>query len=152
MVESRTYEFACHLTTQMDEAAVPALWQEVQALISKHGATIAAEQQPQRQRLSYEIKHQRQSFFGWVQFTTDKEELLHELEEWARLHPQVLRHIVLKLEAESDKRAAKQAEHLERKAAKQAKESAAVKKTTPEKKAGDETKLEEQLEDVIGNL
>lgn len=152
MVEPRNYEFACHITAQMDEAAVPAVWQQVQELIGKHGGTIAAEQQPQRTRLSYEIKHQRQSFFGWVQFSTDKEELLHELDEWARLHTEVLRHITLKLEPESDKRAAKQAEHLERKAAKQAREGAAVKKTSTEKKAEDTGKMEKDIEDILGNL
>jgi hypothetical protein len=79
--------------------------------------------------------------------------LLQELDEWARLHPEVLRHITLKLEPESDKRAIKQAEHLERKAAKAAKEGAAAKKTTTtEKKAEDTGKLEQQIEDVIGNL
>jgi ribosomal protein S6 len=152
MVEPRNYEFACHITTQIDEAKVPAVWGEVEALIAKHGGTILFAQQPERKRLSYEIKHQNQTFFAWVQFSTDKEELLAELKEWAALHPEVLRHIVLKLEAESDKRAAKQAEHLERKAAKQAKEGAAVKKTTAEKPAADKGKMEKDLEDILGNL
>jgi ribosomal protein S6 len=152
MVEPRNYEFACHITTQIDEAKVPAVWAEVEALISKNGGVITFAQQPERKRLSYPIKHQNQSFFAWVQFTTDREELLHELEEWARLHPEVFRHIVLKLEAESDKRATEQAAHLERKAAKQAKEGAAVKKTTPEKPAADKGKLEKDIEDIIGNL
>ncbi len=152
MVESRNYEFAYHLTTQMDEAAVPAIQQEVEALIQKHGGVITFSQQPERKKLSYAINHQTQSFFAWLQFSTDSDTLLPELDEWARLHPEVLRHVTLKLEAESDKRALKQAEHLERKAAKAAKEGAAVKKTTTEKKAEDTGKLEQQIEDVIGNL
>ncbi len=151
MVESRNYEFACHITTQVDEAAVPALWAEVEAIIAKHGGTIAFAQQPERKRLSYPIKHQTQTFFAWVQFATESEELLAELKEWAT-RPEVMRHIVLKLEAESDKRAAKQAEHLERKAARQAKEGAATKKTTTEKPAADKGKMEKDLEDVLGNL
>ncbi len=152
MEESRNYEFAYHITTQLDEAKVPAIQQEVEALIAKHGGVITFSQQPELKKLSYEIKHQRQSYFAWVQFTAENGELLPELDEWARLHPEVLRHVVLKLESESDKRAIKQAEHLERKAAKAAKEGAAVKKTTTETKAEDTGKLEQQIEDVIGNL
>jgi ribosomal protein S6 len=152
MAESRNYEFACHITTQLDEAKVPAIWSEVEQKISNHGGVITFSQQPERKRLSYPIKHQQQSFFAWVQFTVEDGTLLPELDEWARLHPEVLRHVTLKLEPESDKRALKQAEHLERKAAKAAKEGAAVKKTTPEKKAEDTGKLEQQIEDVIGNL
>ncbi len=152
MEESRNYEFACHITTLIDEAKVPAIWAEVEQMISKNGGVITFSQQPERKRLSYEIKHQQQSFFAWVQFSADNGALLPELDEWARLHPEVLRHITLKLEAESDKRALKQAEHLERKAAKAAKEGTAVKKTAPEKKAEDAGKLEQQIEDIIGSL
>lgn len=152
MVEPRNYEFACHITTQLDETQVPVIWNQVEQTIAKHGGVIVASQQPQPQRLSYSIKHQTRSFFAWVQFTTDQDTLLSELDEWARLHPEVIRHITLKLEPESDKRAAKQAAHLERKAAKQARESAATKKTTPETKASDTGKLEKQIEDVLGNL
>lgn len=156
MEESRNYEFAYHITTELDEAKVPAIQQEVEALIAKHGGVITFSQQPERKKLSYPIKHQRQSFFAWVQFTLSGVEgspsLLPELDEWARLHTEILRHVVLKLESESDKRAIKQAEHLERKAAKAVKEGAAVKKTTTETKAEDSGKLEQQIEDVIGNL
>ncbi len=152
MDEPRNYEFAYHLTTQLDEARVPQIQQEVEALIAKHGGVIIASQPPQPKRLSYPIAHQHQSFFGWVQFTASADELLPELDEWARLHPEVLRHVTLKLEPESDKRAAKQAAHLERKAAKQAREDAAVKKTAPEKKAEDTGKMEKDIEKLIGNL
>ena len=152
MVEPRNYEFACHFTTQLDEAKVPELWAQVTQTIGTHGGVITAEQPPQPQRLSYEIMHQSRTFFGWVQFQTDKEELLAALEEFCRMHPEVLRHIVLKLESESDKRAAKQAEHLERKAAKQAKEGSLQKKTVTEKKAEDTGKQDKELEDVLGNL
>lgn len=152
MVESRNYEFACHITTQIDEAQVPTIWEKAQEIIGKHGGVITQSQPPQRQRLSYPIRHQQQSFFGWAQFSLDNAEGLQELDEWARLHGDIFRHIILKLDTESDKRAAKQAEHLERKAAKQAREGAAQKKTTTEKKSGDSGKLEKQLEDVLGNL
>ncbi len=156
MDESRNYEFAYHITTELDEAKVPLVQQEVEALIQKHGGVITFSQQPERKKLSYLIKHQRQSFFAWVQFTAETGELLPELDEWARLHTEVLRHVVLKLESESDKRAIKQAEHLERKAAKAAKEGAADsatrRKDTTETKAEDTGKLEQQIEDVIGNL
>jgi ribosomal protein S6 len=152
MVEPRNYEFAYHLTTQMDEAKAPEIHAQVEALIAKHGGIITSSQQPSPKKLSYPIKHQRQSFFGWVQFSVESEALLPELDEWARLHTEVLRHIILKLEHESDRRAAKQAEHLERKAAKAAKEGAAVKKVATETPAQDKGKLEKQLEDIIGNL
>jgi ribosomal protein S6 len=152
MEESRNYEFAYHITTQLDEAKVPQIQQEVEAIITKHGGTITASQTPAPKRLSYPINHQQQSFFGWAQFSTADTSVLAELDEFARLHPEIFRHITLKLEHESDKRAAKQAEHLERKAAKAAREGTAVKKTVTEKKSEDTGKLEKQLEDIIGNL
>lgn len=152
MDEQRNYEFAYHITTQLDEAKVPQIQAEVEQLIAKLGGVITSSQAPQPKKLSYPIKHQRQSFFGWAQFTLGNAEGLAELDEYARLNADILRHITLKLEHESDKRAAKQAEHLERKAAKAAREGSAVKKTTTEKKSEDQGKLEKQLEDVIGNL
>ena len=152
MVESRNYEFACHFTTQLEEAAVPALWSEVEQMIAKHGGVVTFAQQPQPKRLSYPIRHQSQSFFAWTQFTTDKDELLAELTEWARTRPEVLRYVTIKLEAESDRRAAKQQAHLERKAAQLAREGAATKKTVTEKPAEDKGKLEKQLEDVLGTI
>jgi small subunit ribosomal protein S6 len=152
MVESRNYEFAYHITTQLDEAKVPQIQQEVEALITRNGGVITSSQAPQPKKLSYSIDHQHQSFFGWTQFTAENGLLLEELDEYARLNNDILRHVTLKIEAESDKRAAKQAEHLERKAAKAAREGTAVKKTVTEKKADDTGKLEKQLEDVIGNL
>jgi small subunit ribosomal protein S6 len=153
MVESRNYEFAYHITTVLDEATIPSIHADVEALIQKHGGIITSAQQPDRKRLSYPIKHQTQSFFAWVQFSTDSDALLAELDEWARLHTEILRHVTLKLEPESDKRAIKQAAHLERKAAKAAKEGVtAVKKTAPETPAEDKGKMEKELEDVLGNL
>lgn len=154
MDEQRNYEFAYHITTQLDEAKVPQIQQDVEAIITRHGGVITSSQPPAPKKLSYPIKHQRQSFFGWVQFSaTDPEKLLSELDESARLNADILRHVTLKLEHESDKRAAKQAEHLERKAAKAAREgTAAPRKTAVEKKSDDQGKLEQQLEDVIGNL
>jgi ribosomal protein S6 len=152
MVEPRNYEFACHITTKIAEGRAPEIWAEVEALIAKHGGVITFAQQPEPKRLSYPIKHQRQSFFAWVQFQTESDEILDELKEWANLHAEVFRHVILRLEAESDKRAAKQAEHLERKAAKQAKEGSVQKKTTSEKPAADKGKMEKDIEDVIGNL
>lgn len=152
MVEPRNYEFACHFTTQLEEAKVAALWSEVEQMISKHGGVITFAQQPQPKRLSYPIQHQSQSYFAWTQFTTENEELLADLTEWARTRPEVLRHVTLKLEAESDRRAAKQQAHLERKAAQAAREGATTKKTVAEKPAEDKGKLEKQLEDVLGTL
>lgn len=153
MEELRNYEFAYHITTQLDEAKVPQIQQDVEAIIAKHGGIITSSGQPAPKKLSYPINHQHQSFFGWCQFgVAQPEALLAELDEFARLHTEILRHVTLKLEQESDKRAARQAEHLERKAAKAAREGTAIKKTVSEKKSEDQGKLEQQLEEVIGNL
>ena len=88
MEEPRTYEFACHITTKLDESKVPALWDEVQAIIQKHSAEVLSAQAPAPKRLSYEIRKEKQSLFAWIQFSTDNSDLLSELDEWARLHPE----------------------------------------------------------------
>jgi ribosomal protein S6 len=152
MEDSRMYEFGYHITTKLDEARVPQIHAEVEGLITKAGGTIMESHIPERRRLSYPINHQSEVFFGWVTFGLENGEFLAELDEWARLNAELVRHVTLRLEPESDKRATKQAAHLERKAAKTAKEGAAVKKTTVEKKSDDTGKLETQLEDVLGNL
>ena len=145
MEDSRMYEFGYHITTKLDEARVPQIHAEVEGLISKAGGTVMESHIPERRHLSYPIKHLTEVFFGWVTFGLENGEFLAELDEWARLN-------TLRIEAESDKRATKQAAHLERKAAKAAKEGAAVKKTTSETKADDTGKQDTQLEDVLGNL
>lgn len=152
MEDSRMYEFGYHITTKLDEARVPQIHAEVEGLISKAGGTVMESHIPERRHLSYPIKHENEAFFGWITFGLENGEFLAELDEWARLNADIVRHITLRIEAESDKRATKQAAHLERKAAKAAKEGAAVKKTTSETKADDTGKQDTQLEDVLGNL
>jgi len=154
--ELRNYELGYHITMNVDEGRAPQVQSELEKLITDAGGTITFSQAPERRRLSYSIKHQRQAFFGWMQFSLavpdpDEDEAIHSLEamdEYLRLHQDILRYVILRLEHEEDKRTAPLAASRERKAA----QETALPKKTEEKKAEDTGKMEKELEEVIGNL
>jgi ribosomal protein S6 len=147
--ELRTdYELGYHVTTNVDEGRELQVKDELEQIITKAGGTIIFSQQPERRRLSYAIKHQNQAFFGWIQFSLSDRQMLATLDEHLRLHADILRYVLLRLEPEEDKRTAPLAASRERKAAAEA----AKPKTVEEKPAADVGKMEEELEKALGDL
>lgn len=152
--ELRNYELGYHITTNVEEGRAEKVKDELEKLVTDSGGAITISQTPELKRLSYSIKHQRQAFFGWMQFSLpDSEEgdtgaMLSALDEQLRLSNELLRYVVLRLEHEEDKRTAPLAASRERKAAAEA----AKPRVVEEKKAEDTGKMESELEDVLENI
>lgn len=156
MEEARNYELGYHVTTNVTEGRQEEVKNELEKLVTDAGGAITFSQSPELKKLSYLINHQRQAFFGWMQFSLprpdeDAEETkdaLAAMDEQLRLNNELLRYVVLRLEPEEDKRTAPLAASRERKAAAEA----AQPKKVDEKKAEDVGKMESELEDVLENL
>ena len=142
------YELGYHITTNVPEGREVQVKEELEELITKAGGTIAFSQSPERRRLSYEIKHESQAYFGWIQFTLSDRQMLATMDEHLRHHADILRYVLLRLEHEEDKRTAPLAASRERKAAAEA----AKPRTTDEKPAEDKGKMEQELEKALGDL
>lgn len=154
--EFRNYELGYHVTTNVAEGRAEELKGELEKLVTDLGGSVTFSQSPELKKLSYQIKHQRQAFFGWIQFSLqerDEEaeetpEPLAALDEQLRLNNDLLRYVVLRLEPEEDKRTAPLAASRERKAAAEA----AQPRKVEEQKAENTGKLESDLEDVLEKL
>ncbi|HXV26417.1 MAG TPA: 30S ribosomal protein S6 [Candidatus Paceibacterota bacterium] len=147
--ELRTeYELGYHVTTNVDEGRELAVKEELEKWVAEAGGNLMISQAPERRRLSYPINHQRQAFFGWMQFSLEDRSGLAGLDEHLRHQPDILRYVILRLEPETDKRTEALAQVRERKA----KEAAAKPRPTEEKRAEDAGKLEQQVEEAIENL
>ena len=129
---------------------------EMKDELVKGGATITFAKEPERQRLSYEIKHNAGSFFGYIQFNLpsgneDGISGLVGVEEYINLNNDILRSLILRLPSDAQKsqtleRQLKAKERLEKRAQ-------AVTKAGPESRPSvDGEKLDKAVEDIIEKL
>ncbi len=144
MATETLYELAYHLDPNLDEASVQRMRSELEQLITSHTGTITLTKDPEKGHLSYPIRHERTSFFGWFRFQIADREQLAVIDEQMRLHQEVMRHIVVKVEPTVSKKAkvrslTGQQRDVERKTRK-----APAAPVSPE--------LEKQLEEIIGGL
>ncbi len=145
------YELAYHLKPELEETRVAQLRTELEQLLTANGATIQFSKEPEKTRLSYPIAHQRQSFFGYTQFTLENTEALAAADEHLRLNPDVIRHVLLKVEPESEKIKAARALAGQREQARRIRQRAEVTPQTPAQPANPE-EMEKQLEEIISGL
>ena len=157
MDEQRNYELAYHVNPTVEETKLTDIKMGLEKMITDAGGVIAFSQAPEKKHLSYPIDHQSQSFFGWAQFSLPRGELaegqtdpLAVLDEYLRLNTDIMRHVILKLEVESEKQAAKAQARIDRAKQRASKEAAKEKETPKEEKRGGV--IEKQLEDILGNL
>ena len=120
---------------------------ELKDELVKGGATIMFAKEPERQRLSYEIRHNAGSFFGYFQFSSENPEGLAGVEEYIKLNNDILRSLILRLPSDAQKsqaleRQMKAKQRLEKRAQ-------ATAKATP---AVPNEKLDKELETIIDKL
>lgn len=145
----QNYELAYHIQPNVDEKRILEVKEGLEELITKQGGAITFSKVPERTHLSYPIRRERSSYFGYVQFSLTKPaDALPALEEHIKLNADIIRHLTLKLEtdAQKQKTLAKMAEHKERQERRVKRQAA----TTGPK--ADSKEMEKQLEEVIGNL
>ncbi|MBX4211458.1 MAG: 30S ribosomal protein S6 [Candidatus Yanofskybacteria bacterium] len=144
MSDVQTYELAYHVNPNLEAARVTEIKNELEKMVTDNGGAISFSKEPEKTHLSYEIQHERSSYFGFIQFSLSNKDVLMGMDEQLRLHNDILRYIVLKTEPES-KRPSKPRSMLgqERRARKP--EEAPV--TEEQKK-----EMEKKLEDIIEGL
>ena len=147
MKEQQNYELAFHLNPNLEEAKVQETKQALEKGITDRNGNVLFSREPEKIRLSYQIDHNDNAFFGYIQFTVENaEEALKELNDELKLNNDILRYMIIKVPSAGQRREAvlKQVKAKER-AERRSKEE---KIATPE-----ETKeMEKKLEDILGNL
>lgn len=91
------YELGFHLTPDLDEAGLRAGMEHIEGSVSRAGGNITTKKEPRRTRLSYPIKHKRQSFFATVDFEAQPE-IVEQLNKDLALEDNIMRFIILKHE------------------------------------------------------
>lgn len=149
--EKKNYELGLHLNPNLEETRVLETKEAIEKLITSNGGVITFSKVPEKAHLSYEVQHERSSYFGYIHFSLQEPQALIALEEYMKLNNDVLRHIVLKLETDAEKKKASAKAALRAQAQeKRAKRMQATAPTPATEK--DAKEMEKQLEDVIEGL
>ena len=148
-MQQTNYELAFHLNPNLEEAKVREIKENVEKIITSNEGVISYSKEPEKIRLSYEIKHQRNSFFSYIQFNLSGSKALDELNEQLKLNPDVLRYLIIKLPSDLQKKQSmlKQIKMKERQ-----EKRAQVKATTPTEPKKDSKELDKKLEEIIEGL
>ncbi|HVZ11185.1 MAG TPA: 30S ribosomal protein S6 [Candidatus Paceibacterota bacterium] len=143
----RNYELAFHINPNLDEPRIAQISNELKDQVSKAKGIISFTKEPERIRLSYPIRGNANSYFGYIQFSTEETDGLASVEEYIKLNPDIIRSLTVRLPSDAQKsqalmRQAKARERMEKKA-----------KVAPEKApAVPNEKLDKELEDIIEKL
>ena len=152
----RNYELAFHINQNLEESRIMTIANEMKDELIKSGATISFAKEPERQRLSYEIKHNAGSFFGYFQFNLPSGNegdipSLAGVEEYIKLNNDILRSLIIRLPSDAQKsqtleRQLKAKERLEKRAQATSKAGQAAQPSV------DGEKLDKELETIIDKL
>lgn len=96
------YELLYIIPTTFTDEEVGNVEQKITALLEKIGASIESTQRLGKLRFAYPIKKQRHGHYVLVYFTLDRLKLA-KIEENLRITPEVLRHLIVRVEGEAPK-------------------------------------------------
>lgn len=146
-MQQTNYELAFHLNPNLEEVKVREIKQNIENIITSHKGVISYSKEPEKIRLSYEIKHIGSSYFGYIQFNLSEAQALEELNEQLKLNPDVMRHLIIKLPSDLQKKQSmlKQIKMKERQ-----EKRAQTKTIIPG--AGENKELDKELEEIIEQL
>ncbi|MBI2674514.1 MAG: 30S ribosomal protein S6 [Candidatus Yanofskybacteria bacterium] len=142
-MKSVIYELAFHVNPDLEEAQTRQLAQNIESYITSAGGVVSFKKEPEKTRLSYPIKHKNQAYFGYVHFNLDNKEGMAIIDEQMRLNNDILRHLTVKVPADTGKVKFRFKPQKPRVAPEKPAE-----KPTPEQSK----ELDKELEDIIGNL
>jgi len=132
----------------LEEAKITEVRQNIESQITSKGGAIAYSKEPERTRLSYQIKHQTHAYFGYIHFNLpNPEESLPELNEYLKLNGDILRYLLLKMPSDLQK-GKDMLKQLKAKERAERRPKAAHKQVTEK----EEKEIEKQLEEVIEKL
>ena len=146
-MQQTNYELAFHLNPNLEESKAIEIKQGIENIITIHKGIVSYSKDPEKIRLSYEIKHHGNSYFGYIQFNLSEATGLDELNEQLKLNPEVLRHLIIKLPSDLQKKQSmlKQIKMKERQ-----EKRAQIKTTAPT--PGETKELDKKLEEIIEGL
>lgn len=107
-LENRVYELGFHLVPTIGEDEVAVQFSHLKSLIEKRGGQFIAEEMPKFKNLAYPIsktvkaqkKSHLSSYFGWVKFEINPEEII-PLEKEIKAFGPMLRFLLIKTVAEN---------------------------------------------------
>ncbi|MBI2068503.1 MAG: 30S ribosomal protein S6 [Candidatus Yanofskybacteria bacterium] len=70
-MEKQNYELAFHLNPNLEESKVQETKQALEKSITGRNGNVLFSREPEKMRLSYQIKHNDNAFFGYIQFTVE---------------------------------------------------------------------------------
>lgn len=148
------YELAFHVTPNLEEADVQKTKQELEKIVTSHGGIVSFSKDPERTRLAYPIRHQTNTYFGYLNFNLESPEIVSQIRDELRLNQNILRFLILKqqeFKSEKEGLANKlaMAEKRRARAIKQAEKLASPGAETPKI---EEAELEKKLEEIIEKL
>jgi len=94
----RDYELVLVVSPQADSDGATAVLQRVKRFVAEHGGAVTEEEQWGLRRLAYPIKKFREGNYFLTRFRLEPNDA-KELEEAIKLSEQVIRHLLLKVEA-----------------------------------------------------
>ncbi len=149
--ESASYELAFHVLPTVAEGEVPAVFENIKAVLTKAGVEITDEEAPERFDLAYEIvkylegrnRKFNSAYFGWVRFTALPEQI-EEVNEAVEGVKELLRNLLVKLTKVEEENSFRFHEALEMKPvenveAEEEKKEAPVKEVVSEEKEAEAT-------------
>lgn len=141
------YELAFHINPNLEEAKVKETKEKIENIITSNKGIVSYSKEPEKIRLSYDIKHHGNSFFSYIQFNLSELQALDELNEHIKLNPDILRYLIIKLPSDLQKKQSmlKQVKMKERQ-----EKRAQTKTTTPV--IGENKELDKKLEEIIEGL
>jgi len=148
-MQQTNYELAFHLNPNLEEVKVQEIRQKIESIITSNKGVISYSKEPEKTHLSYEIKHFGNGLFGYIQFNLSEAQALEELNEQLKLNPEVLRHLVIKLPSDLQKKQSmlkqiKMRERLEKRVQ--------TKITTQREPQKESKELDKKLEEIIEGL
>ena len=93
------YELAVVLTTKIEDEERAASIEKIKEVIARFGGVVTNVDEWGKKRLAYEIQHQREGFYYFIQFEADAA-CPAEVERHARIMDNVLRYLVVRKDAQ----------------------------------------------------
>ena len=97
MSESRQYELVYIVSPETDEEGVSAMHVQITEIAEKMGGQIERTDNWGRRRLAYEINRHREGTYV-LELINGPGEMVHEIDRRLRVHDQVLRHLVVRVD------------------------------------------------------
>ncbi len=93
------YELAFVVSAKLEDEERAAAVEKAKAYIERFGGNVTEVEEWGKKRLAYEIQHQREGFYYFIQFEADAS-CPAELERRVRIMDNVLRYLVVRKDAE----------------------------------------------------